>query len=209
MVVLDRRPAVARSGDDDVSAAGEETLKNFDTNGALPDAGEQRVLVLEGSTGRSDLVKDVEVDASEVAAVLPVCTDLALEVQEGNPICGNRRDSGDLGTKELRGRATTTRTSVTSARLWALAERTNHALVKGLDSALLLLADLRLRLDDIPELQNVFLDLLDVGWRDNGVRTCHLFDVGLELPDVFTDDLLVDDVTFVRNLGVGSSRERN
>ena len=144
LVVLDRRPAVAGGGDDDVSAAGEETLQNLNTDGALPDTGEQRILVLERGTRCSDLVKDVEVHPSEVAAVLPVRPNLTLEVQEGNPVRRDRRDSRNLRAKELRRRATAARTSVTSAGLRTLAERTNDALVESLDATLLLLTDLRL-----------------------------------------------------------------
>ena len=144
LVVLDRRPAVAGGGDDDVSAAGKKTFQNLNTNGALPDTGEQRVLVLERGTRRSDLVKDVEVHSSEVAAVLPVRPNLTLEVQERNPVRRDRRDARDLRTKELRRRATAAGTSVTSARLRALAERTNDALVESLNATLLLLTDLRL-----------------------------------------------------------------
>ena len=88
-----------------------------------------------------------------------------------------------------------------------LAEGANDTLVESLDPALLLLADLWLRLDNVPQLQNILLDLLDVGWSHDGVGTGHLLNVGLELPDVLTNDLLVDDVALLRDLGVRSSGE--
>ena len=83
--------------------AGKQTLENLNTNRPLPDTREQCVLVLEGGAGRSDFVKDVQVDTREVAAVFPGGADFAFEVKKGDLVSGDGRDAGDLGTKELGG----------------------------------------------------------------------------------------------------------
>ena len=61
----------------------------------------QGILVLESRARSSDLVEDVEVDTSKVAAVLPVRADLALQVKEGDLISSDRGDAGNRRTKEL------------------------------------------------------------------------------------------------------------
>ena len=143
-------------------------------------------------------MKNVKANSSEVAAVLPVCPNLSLEVQEWNPVRRDRRNARDLRTKELRRRATAARTSVTSARLRALAERTNDALVESLDAAFLLFANLGLRLDEVPELQDVFVNLVDVDVARDGVTVGHLLDVRFELADVLAVDFGVDDLALLR-----------
>ena len=94
-----------------------------------------------------------------------------------------------------------------SARFGTLAKRANDAFIEGLDTVLLLLADLWLRLDNVPQLQNILLDLLDVGRGDDGVAAGHLLDVGLELPDILSHNFLVDDVALLGHLGVRRGRE--
>ena len=89
----------------------------------------------------------------------------------------------------------------------ALVERADNSLVQSLDAVLVLVADLGLALDDVPELEHVVLDLLNVRGRRNGVAAGHFLDVGLELTDVLADDLGVDDIAIVRDLGVRRSGE--
>ena len=96
---------------------------------------------------------------------------------------------------------------MTSTRLGTLAERPYDALIQSFDAVLLLLANLGLTLDDIPQLEHVLLNLLDVGGSRDSIAAGHLLNVGLELPDVLTNDLLVDDVALLRDLGVRSSGE--
>ena len=43
-----------------------------------------------------------------------------------------------------------------------LAQRMDHAVIEGLDVVLLLLASLRLGFDNVPELDNIILNLLNV-----------------------------------------------
>lgn len=107
LVLLNGLPAVARSGDDNVSATGEETLKNLNTDRSLANTGKESVLVLERGTRSSDLVQDVKVDASEVARILPLTGRLPLQVEERD-LVGRQRGGqrSHLGAKELRRRAT-------------------------------------------------------------------------------------------------------
>ena len=60
-------------------------------------------------------------------------------------------------------------------------KRANDSFAQGFDAVLLLVADLGLVLDNVPELENAVLDLLDVGWWCDSVTTGHLLDVGLKL----------------------------
>lgn len=98
---------------------------------------------------------------------------------------------------------------MTSTRLGTLAERPYDALIQSFDAVLLLLANLGLGLHDVPELEDVLLDLLHVRRRDNGIAAGHLLHISLELADVLAHNLLVHDVSLLRHLGMRSGRERN
>ena len=92
--------------------------------------------------------------------------------------------------------------------LRAFLERADDAIIKRFDAVLLLLADLGLGLNDTPEFRNIILDLLHVGGLgDDIVRARHLLDVRLELADVLTNDLGVDDLALSGDLGLGRGRE--
>ena len=87
-------------------------------------------------------------------------------------------------------------------------EGADDAVIEVLDLGLLLVGDLGLCLDDVPKLQHVVLDLLHVGGLgDDIVRARHLLDVRLELADVLTNDLGVDDLALSGDLGLGRGRE--
>jgi hypothetical protein len=86
----------------------------------------------------------------------------------------------------------------------------DHAIIiGGLDTVLLLLADLRLGLDHVPELDNIVLNLLNVGCFGNMVGARHLFNVHLEFAHIIPGDFRIYDLTLLGNLGVGGGRESN
>ena len=66
-----------------------ETLDNFDTDRAFSDTSKECVLVLEGRTGGGDFVENVEVDTGQIAAILPVRANLALQMLERDLIGGD------------------------------------------------------------------------------------------------------------------------
>jgi hypothetical protein len=99
LIVFDRCAALPRYRDNDTCTAGKQTLEDLNTNRLLPDTRKQCVPVLDGGPGRSDFVKDVQVDTREVAAVFPGA-DFAFEAKKGDLVSG---DAGDLGTKGLGG----------------------------------------------------------------------------------------------------------
>lgn len=88
------------------------------------------------------------------------------------------------------------------ARLGGLVlERANNAVVEILNLALLLLGDLRLRLDYIPHLQHVLLDLLHVHRVGDDVFSArHLLDVRLEIADILAHDLRANDLALCGNI---------
>ena len=56
-----------------------------------------------------------------------------------------------------------------------LVQQMEHPIIESLDVVLLLLTNLRLGFDNVPELDNVILNLLNVDWTRNLVGTHHLF----------------------------------
>ena len=73
---------------------------------------------------------------------------------------------------------------------------------------LLLLADLGLGLDHVPELDNIVLNLLNVGCIGNMVGTRHhLFNVRLEFAHIIPVDFRIYNLTLLVYLGVGGGRE--
>jgi len=138
----------------------EKALEDLYTDRTLPDACQQHVLVLEGRARCGNLVKNIEVDACQVAAVFPNSPDSVFQVKERNLVGGDVRDSSDLGAKELGLRSSTA--SGDAASFGAFQQRGNDTLVKGFDATVLLCADTRLRLNDCPQLKDIVLNLLDV-----------------------------------------------
>ena len=55
-----------------------------------------------------------------------------------------------------------------------LVQQMEHPIIESLDMVLLLLTNLRLGFDNVPELDNVILNLLNVDWTRNLVGTHHL-----------------------------------
>lgn len=102
LVVLDCRAAVARSGDHNMSTTREQPLQDLYTDRTLADTSEKSILVLERRSGSSNLMEDVEIHASQVATVLPICADLALEMEKRNLVGADGGDIRNLRTKELR-----------------------------------------------------------------------------------------------------------
>jgi hypothetical protein len=78
LIVFDRLAAVARSRDDDVSTARQETLDDLNTDGAFANTSQQSILVLKRGTRGGDFVENVEINTSQIAAVFPVRADFAL-----------------------------------------------------------------------------------------------------------------------------------
>ena len=73
---------------------------------------------------------------------------------------------------------------------------------------LLLLADLGLGLDHVPELDNIVLNLLNVGCIGNMVSARHhLFNVRLEFAHIIPVDFRIYDLTLLAYLDVGGGRE--
>jgi hypothetical protein len=85
-----------------VGPSRKQTFENLDTDGAFADTSQEDVLVFKGGAGCGKLVQNIEVDASQVAAVFPASTHFALQVQEGNFISGDRCNARNLGTQKLR-----------------------------------------------------------------------------------------------------------
>lgn len=184
--------------------ARQKTLQDLYTNGALADASEKSVLVLEGSARSCNLVKNIEVHASQVAGVLPVAAYLAFEMEEGNLVCGHAGSGGDLWTKELGRRPTTA--SARADLFGTFPEGTNNTFIQRFDAVLLVLTDTGLRSDYSPQLQDVILHLLDV-YSGDGVSTGHLLDISFQLANILPDDFGVDNITFLRDFGMRSSGE--
>ena len=65
------------------------TTSHLDTDRAFSDASKEHVLVLEGHTGGGDFVENVEVDTSQIAAILPVCANPALQILQRDLIGGD------------------------------------------------------------------------------------------------------------------------
>lgn len=84
LIVLHSLAAVARGCNDNMSTSRQQALQDLHTDGALADTSEESVLAFEGRSGGCDLLKNVEVDASQVTAILPVRADFAFEVKEGD-----------------------------------------------------------------------------------------------------------------------------
>ena len=82
-------------------------------------------------------------------------------------------------------------------------QRTDHTIIESLDAILLLLADLGLGFDNVPKLDDVILNLLNVDRTGYLVCTHHLFDVCLELPV----DFKIDYLTLLGDFGVRCSGE--
>jgi hypothetical protein len=71
----------------------------------------------------------------------------------------------------------------------------------------LLLADLRLQLDDIPEFEHILLHLFNVYRSRQWATSSHLLDICLELVDAFTHDFRVDNITLYRYLSMRRGRK--
>lgn len=203
LVKFDRRAAITRRGDYDASTTGEKALDNLDSDRSFADTGEKGVLVLEGCSRSRDLGEHVEVYACEIARVLPVRSDFALEMEEGNLVLWNSRwADGDLGAKELRRCATATRGA--GARCWSfwtsLMEGANDAIVEVLDPRALLVADLRLRLNKLPQVGEIGGELVDVDRCRCRAWSGHLLHVLLHLAAVVTRHLAVDNISLWRDL---------
>ena len=165
-------------------------MGNFDADRAFADSSKECVLVLEGSTRGGDFMEDVEIYTGQIAAVLPVRADLALQMQERNLIGGDggdRSDASDLWAEEGRRGATVAGASWRDAQIMRVrvVEGAYDTLIESLDAVLLVLADLRQSFDDGPQLEHVILSLLGIDSTRDGVAASHFFDVSLELADVF------------------------
>jgi hypothetical protein len=160
-----RRARVAGGGNDNTSTTGEKTLDDLDTDGTLANTGHEGVLVLESDTGSRDLLEDVEVERGELARVLPVVADLALEVEEGNLVLREEGRVGNGGgTKELGRRAASATGGLGLGRGDGdvLAEAANDLAVERLDRLHVSLRDLRLTLDELVELLDLVLNLVEL-----------------------------------------------
>lgn len=82
-------------------------------------------------------------------------------------------------------------------------------IVKGLDTILLLQANLGLGLDDVPKFKDIILDFLEGDAAGNRVTAGHFFDVRLQLADVLANNFGVNDVALGGDLSVRSGREGN
>jgi hypothetical protein len=135
-------------------------------------------------------------------------SNLALEVEKWDLVFGNCGGSdGDLRSEELGGGATTAGSRFLWSTLRSLLEGSDDSIVEILDSAALIIANFGLRLNELPEIGEIGGKLHNVN-RGGGITwSGHLLDVGLHLAAVFTDDLVVDDVTSFRDLGVWSGGE--
>jgi hypothetical protein len=80
---------------------------------------------------------------------------------------------------------------------------------KGLDAVLLFLTNLGLGLDNVPELDDIVLNLLDVDGTGNLVGARHLFNVSLELAHILPVAFRTYDLTLLGDFGVRGGRESN
>ena len=157
-------------------------------------------------------MKNVEVDTGQIAAVLPVRADLALQMQEWNLVGrdgSDRSNTSDLWAEERRRGATAACAGWRDTQIRRVVQRANDTLMKSLDAVLLVVADLRQGFDNGPKFEDVILDLLDVDSTRDSVAAGHFFDVSLELADNFADNLRVFDFAVFGDLCMRSSWESN
>lgn len=82
LVAFDGRATVTRSCDHDTCSAMQQSVQDFNADRAFSNSSEESVLVLEQRARGRDFVKDIEVNAAEVATVFPGGANLALETEK-------------------------------------------------------------------------------------------------------------------------------
>ena len=80
--------------------------------------------------------------------------------------------------------------------------RTAHATIQGLDTILLFLADFGLGFDDVPEPDDVILDLLNVDRTEDMVGAPHLLNIRLELAPILPVDFRMGYFALLIEFGV-------
>ena len=98
-IALDSCTTGMESGDDDVGTSGQR-LEDFDTDWTLSNTSERSIIAFKRGTRRGDLVEVVKMDSGEVVAVLPVCFDLGVEMEERNLILGDGWSLGAWRSRE-------------------------------------------------------------------------------------------------------------
>jgi len=83
-----------------------------------------------------------------------------------------------LRSEELRGGTTAARKTWTGTRIRTFPKRANDTLVKCLNAVLLLITNFWLRLDNVPELKDVILNLLNIDAAGDIVTARHFLDIG-------------------------------
>ena len=193
LVVLDGRMMVVWSGDDDMCTTQENTIGNLHTDGTFVDTSEQCVLVTKCGAWGGKFMKDIKVDASQVATISPANAYLMLQVNErdlvGQNWCHAR---SQLWMQELWWGTTIPGADTVTSWLNIFPQRSNDALIKTLYTILLLLADTRLQLDNSPEFQNIILHFLNIENAGNGITAHHLINISLEFVQILVHDFWVD-----------------
>ena len=78
-----------------------KTLEDLNAYGTFANASQESILVLESCAGSSDFMKDVEVDASQIATVFPGCSNSMLQMKERDLVSRNQCDTRHLRMQEL------------------------------------------------------------------------------------------------------------
>ena len=85
----------------------------------------------------------------------------------------------------------------------------DHTVIESLDTVLLFLTDLRLGFNNVPELDGIILNLLNVDRTGNLVGACHLLNVCLKLVHILLIDFRINDLTLLGDFSVRRGRESN
>jgi hypothetical protein len=96
-----------------------------------------------------------------------------------------------------------------ATRFGSFAKRPDNTLVQRLDAILLLLADFWLSFHESPQLENIFLNFLDINGSGDSIAACHFLNVCLQFAYILSNNFRVDNVTLVRNFRTRSCWECN
>jgi hypothetical protein len=88
----------------------------------------------------------------------------------------------------------------------SLMQRTDHAIIESFHTILLFLTNLRLGFDDVPELNDIILDLLNVNQTRDMVGAHHLLNICLKLAHILPVDFGIDYLTLLIDFGVRCGR---
>ena len=82
LIIFNSHAIVLRGGNDNMGTPRKKTLEDFNAYGTFADTSQESILVLESCARSSDFMKDVGVDASQIATVSPGCSNSTLQMKE-------------------------------------------------------------------------------------------------------------------------------